>query len=111
MLFRPKRLSAVVVSSLVVVGLAGPLAASSRDRTVAAVGDVANACTDVAVDTSSRVLERRVMFLGFADETPARLRDLAHNGIGGFFIMGSRANAASLPKLKAQLAGIDAGVL
>lgn len=104
MVVRPKWWGGVAFSSLVFFGLTGQ--ASSR---VLAVASGSETCREVAADTPSRVLERRVLFLGFADETPKRLQDLAHNGIGGFFIMGSRSNAASLRKLQAQLVAIDAG--
>lgn len=58
---------------------------------------------------ADRAALRRLLFLGFTNEAPARLESLARNGVGGFFIMGNRRATSALPVLKAQLEAIDRG--
>ena len=56
-----------------------------------------------------RAAARQLLMLGFIDETDARLKALAQNGIGGFFVMGSRRSADAIKKAKTQIAAIRAG--
>jgi beta-N-acetylhexosaminidase len=58
---------------------------------------------------SDREAARQLLMLGFVDETDARLTSLAGNGIGGFFVMGSRKTDAGVKRATAQLAAIRSG--
>lgn len=58
---------------------------------------------------SNRAAARQLLMLGFTDETAARLKPLAQNGIGGLFAMGSRKSQASIKKATTQIAAIRAG--
>jgi beta-N-acetylhexosaminidase len=57
-----------------------------------------------------REAARQLLMLGFVEETDARLSSLAANGIGGFFVMGSRKTDAGVKRAKEQLGAIRSGV-
>ncbi len=63
-----------------------------------------------AASLTNRAAARQLLMLGFTDETDARLNLLARNGIGGFFVMGSRRSQSSIKRAKAQIAAIRSGI-
>ncbi len=88
--------------------LLGPAGASGVGGPTTAESIASCAPAPLTPTGTDRQLLRRVLFLGFADETPKRLTLLAKSGVGGFFIMGSRSSS-SIKSLRAQLAAIDVG--
>jgi beta-N-acetylhexosaminidase len=58
---------------------------------------------------TDREAARQLLMLGFVDETDERLNSLAKNGIGGFFVMGSRKSQAGVKRATAQVAAIRKG--
>ncbi len=58
---------------------------------------------------SDRAAARQLLMLGFVNETDERLSSLAKNGIGGFFVMGSRKSSDGVKRATAQVAAIRSG--
>jgi beta-N-acetylhexosaminidase len=98
-----------VVSAAVILIGASSTAVASQTRWSQATKLSECAATFDPTTMPVREQLRRVLFLGFTNETPTRLKQLSAAGIGGFFVAGQRSTAADLAALTAQLDAIEEG--
>jgi beta-N-acetylhexosaminidase len=68
----------------------------------------ARTCPDAA-SLSDRGAARQLLMLGFTNEADSRMTALAKNGIGGFFVMGSRRTPEGVKRATQQVAAIRSG--
>jgi beta-N-acetylhexosaminidase len=68
----------------------------------------AKTCPDAA-SLSDRAAARQLLMLGFTNEADSRMTTLAKNGIGGFFVMGSRRTPDGIKRATEQVAAIRSG--
>jgi beta-N-acetylhexosaminidase len=107
-------LPAVVISGVLIAGVLIADPASSKDTPTSKVTPTSQpntipvACPAPA-SLSDRAAARQLLMLGFTNETETRLTALAKNGIGGFFVMGSRKDTTALAKVRAQVKAIRSG--
>jgi beta-N-acetylhexosaminidase len=97
----PRR-ALVAVTALVGAVVPTVFAATSGASTTLSVCPSPASLTD-------RAAARQLLMLGFTKEDDARLALLARNGIGGFFVMGSRRSDASIKQAGSQIAAIRRG--
>jgi hypothetical protein len=96
------RAALVAVTALISAVLPTVFASTSRATTTLFVCPSPASLTD-------RAAARQLLMLGFTKEDDARLALLARNGIGGFFVMGSRRSDASIKQAGSQIAAIRRG--
>jgi beta-N-acetylhexosaminidase len=122
---KTQSLAAISVSALVII--VGGVAVNAKSNPVP-VGTTARSATTLpsassipttatkspgacpsAASLDDRAAARQLLMLGFTTETDSRLTLLAKNGIGGFFVMGSRRTPEGVKRATAQVAAIRSG--